>query len=237
MSPPLLQLTGIRKAFGDLPETRVEVLKGIDLTVEDGELVALVGPSGSGKSTLLNLLGLLDRATSGTLAIRGRDVATLSDGALTRLRGETLGFVFQFHHLLPALSVAENVMLPAAALEGRLHRGQRPRALELLDAMGLHDQADRPARLLSGGMQQRVAIARALMNAPALVFADEPTGNLDTATSDQVVAWIRDWNATHGTAFLIVTHDRSVARRCDRVLELVDGRLVGDGPPEAVLGP
>ena len=233
---PLLALRDLRKAYGGAPETRVEVLHGIDLEVHTGELVALIGPSGSGKSTLLNLLGLLDRATSGELYIRGQAVSGLSDAALTRLRGETLGFVFQFHHLLPALSVVENVMLPAAALEGRLHAGQRPRAVELLEAVGLAHVADRPARTLSGGMQQRVAIARALMNAPPLVFADEPTGNLDTATSDQVFEWIRTWNAEHGTAFVIVTHDPDIARRCPRVLQLVDGRLVADGPPEAVLG-
>ncbi len=227
---PLVRLEGVRKAFGT--EVVVEVLHGIDLTLERGELAALVGPSGSGKSTLLNLLGLLDRATSGTLAIDGRDVAELSDGALTRLRGETLGFVFQFHHLLPGLTVAENVMLPAAALQGGLHRRQRPRALELLARMGLEQVADQPARTLSGGMQQRVAIARALMNDPALVLADEPTGNLDTETSEQVMALLEARNRDAGTAFLIVTHDLRVARRCPRVLELVDGRLVRDGPPE-----
>ena len=234
--PVLLEMVGVRKAFGDDPELRVEVLHGIDLTVRAGELVALVGPSGSGKSTLLNLVGLLDRATSGQVRIRGQDVGRLSDGELTRLRGETLGFVFQFHHLLPGLTVAENVMLPAAALEGSLRRSQRPRAIELLHAMGLVDQEDRPARKLSGGMQQRVAIARALMNGPALVFADEPTGNLDTETSDQVFELIRRWNAEQGTTFVIVTHDVSLARRCRRVVRLVDGNIVGDGTPEEVLG-
>ncbi|MFT4627028.1 MAG: lipoprotein-releasing system ATP-binding protein, partial [Myxococcota bacterium] len=200
----LVELRDVRKSFGEGP-TKVEVLHGIDLTLEEGELVALVGPSGSGKSTLLNLLGLLDRATSGSLRIRGQEVGDLSDGELTRLRGETLGFVFQFHHLLPALTVAENVMLPAAALQGMLHPRQRPRAEALLDAVGLGGLGDRSARTLSGGMQQRVAIARALMNRPPLVFADEPTGNLDTATSDQVFDLLRSWNREHGTAFVIVT--------------------------------
>lgn len=230
----LLELVGIRKAFGE-GENRVEVLHGIDLRVEAGELVALVGPSGSGKSTLLNLLGLLDRATSGSQKLRGREVAGLSDAEITTLRARTLGFVFQFHHLLPGLSVVENVMLPAAAIDGRLHDGQRARALELLDHVGLADHARRPAGKLSGGMQQRVAIARALMNDPPLVFADEPTGNLDTASSDQVMELLIRWNTENGTAFVIVTHDPGVARRCRRVLRMVDGHLVADGAPEDVL--
>ncbi|MCA9572161.1 MAG: ABC transporter ATP-binding protein, partial [Myxococcales bacterium] len=184
----------------------------------------------------LNLVGLLDTPTSGVLAIRGRDVSHLDEAALTRLRAETLGFVFQFHHLLPGLSVAENVMLPAAALEGGLHPRQRRHALELLANVGLADQADRLAGRLSGGMQQRVAIARALMNRPPLVFADEPTGNLDTENSDAVMSLMLDWNREHGTTFVIVTHDPGIARRCGRVVRMVDGRLVADGPPSDVLG-
>lgn len=238
MTPPLVSLVDVRKSFGPpSPAPRTEVLHGITLTIEAGELVALIGPSGSGKSTLLNLLGLLDRPTEGTLRLRGTDVSTQTDAALTRLRAETLGFIFQFHHLLPGLPVIENVMLPAAALEGRLHSGQRQRAQWLLDQVGLSDQSNRPARALSGGMQQRVAIARALMNDPALVYADEPTGNLDTATSDRIIDLIADWNKAHGTAFLIVTHDPSVARRCSRVVRLVDGQVVADGPPDVVLPP
>lgn len=231
---PLVELRGVHKGFGE-GEARVEVLHGIDLVVRAGEMVALIGPSGSGKSTLLNLIGLLDRASAGTLQIRGQDVAELNDAALTLLRGETLGFVFQFHHLLPGLSVIENVMLPAASLAGRLHDGLRPRAEELLAHVGLAGQADRKARKLSGGMQQRVAVARALMNQPPLVFADEPTGNLDTESSDLVMELLLDWNERHGTTFLIVTHDVSVARRCRRVLRMVDGRLTADGPPDEVL--
>lgn len=230
--PPLVELRGVRKSFGDTPETRVEVLHGIDLVIQPGELIALVGPSGSGKSTLLNLLGLLDRATEGSLKIRGQEVGDLSDGALTRLRGETLGFVFQFHHLLPGLTVAENVMLPAAALSGRLSNADKPKAVALLEAMGLQGQEDRPARTLSGGMQQRVAIARALMNDPPLVFADEPTGNLDTETTDQVMELLRQRNVEQRTAFVIVTHDPSLARRCRRVIRLIDGNVVYDGPPD-----
>jgi len=231
---PLLELRGVRKSFGE-GEARVEVLHGIDVDVHEGEMVALIGPSGSGKSTLLNLLGLLDRASSGSLKIRGQEVGSLDDAALTRLRGETLGFVFQFHHLLTGLSVVENVMLPAASLEGALHARQRPRAEELLSYVGLEGQADRKARALSGGMQQRVAVARALMNQPALVFADEPTGNLDTESSDQVMRLLLDWNERYDTTFLIVTHDHGIARRCRRVLRMVDGNLVADGPPSEVV--
>lgn len=231
-APPLVELRDVHKGFGE-GEARVEVLHGIDLRVQRGEVVALVGPSGSGKSTLLNLMGLLDRPSSGTLCIDSQEVGSLSDAELTRLRGRTLGFVFQFHHLLPGLSVAENVMLPAASLDGRLHAGLRPRAEELLAHVGLEGQSRRKARELSGGMQQRVAIARALMNQPPLVFADEPTGNLDTESSDRVMELLLDWNERHGTTFLIVTHDPSIAQRCHRVLRMVDGHLVSDGPPEA----
>lgn len=232
---PLVRMTQIRRSFGDSPETMVEVLHGIDLTLERGELVALIGPSGSGKSTLLNIMGLLDRATSGSLTIRGRDVSGLNDAQITQLRAETLGFVFQFHHLLPGLTVGENVMLPAAALEGSLKASQAPRAQVLLEQVGLGDQAARLAGKLSGGMQQRVAIARALMNNPAIVYADEPTGNLDTESSDRVMELLKQWNAERQTTFVIVTHDPSIARRCRRVLKMVDGHLVGDGSPEEVL--
>ena len=230
---PLLALQEVTKSFGD--EVVVEVLHGIDLTIGRGELTALIGPSGSGKSTLLNLLGLLDRPTGGTLELLGRDVATLDDAALTGLRGEALGFIFQFHHLIPALTVLENVMMPAAAVAGGFDEAMKPKALALLEAMGLGDQGERWPRQLSGGMQQRVAVARALMNDPPLVLADEPTGNLDTASSDQVFALLTERNRELGTGFLIVTHDEELAGRCDRVLKLVDGRLVGDGPPAEVL--
>ena len=228
-----LTLEGVSKSFGEV--VVVEVLHDIDLQIGSGEFVALMGPSGSGKSTLLNLLGLLDRPTKGSLKLLGRDVASLADGALTALRGESLGFIFQFHHLIPALTVVENVMMPAAAVADGFAAEMRPKALSLLEAMGLGDRADSWPRELSGGMQQRVAVARALMNDPPLVLADEPTGNLDTQTSDRVFELLRQRNRDTDTAFLIVTHDPQLAARCDRVLKLVDGRLVGDGPPAEVL--
>jgi lipoprotein-releasing system ATP-binding protein len=228
-APALLELRGVRKSYGDGVST--EVLHGIDLVLEPGELVALVGPSGSGKSTLLNLIGLLDRPSEGRIAIDGQAAEQLDDRTRTRLRGEKLGFIFQAHHLLPGLSVIENVMLPSAASRGGFHPSLRRPAMELLGAMGLGQWTDAWPRQLSGGMQQRVAVARALMNDPRLVLADEPTGNLDTETSDQVFALLREQNAAHGTAFLIVTHDHELARRCSRVVELVDGAVVYEGEP------
>lgn len=226
---PLLALERIRKSFGD--GVTIEVLHGIDLSIQQGELVALIGPSGSGKSTLLNLIGLLDRPTEGRIAIDGKATEQLDDRALTELRGHKLGFIFQSHHLLPGLSVLENVMLPSAASRGGFSATMREPARALLEAMGLGDWADAWPRQLSGGMQQRVAVARALMNDPPLVLADEPTGNLDTETSDQVFALLRKRNLERETSFLIVTHNPALARRCDRVIELVDGAIVYEGPP------
>jgi len=228
-TPELLKLDGVHKSYGDGVTT--EILHGIDLSIGEGELVALVGPSGSGKSTLLNLIGLLDRPTQGRIAIEGRAVENLDDHALTALRGEKLGFIFQSHHLLPGLSVIENVMLPSAAARGGFQASMKAPARTLLDAMGLGDWAEAWPRQLSGGMQQRVAVARALMNDPPLVLADEPTGNLDTETSDQVFDVLRRQNAESSTAFLIVTHDWDLARRCEHMIELVDGAVVYEGPP------
>ena len=226
MAEPVLLLQGVFKSFGDKVVT--EVLKGVDLRIERGEFAALVGPSGSGKSTLLNILGLLDRPTKGTLAIAGEETTALDDAGLTRLRGRTLGFVFQFHHLLPGLTAIENVMMPMIAAEGRTAKAMVPRAHKLLERVGLGEKADARPSELSGGQQQRVAIARALALEPPLVLADEPTGNLDTQTSDQVVGVLREFNRALGVAFLLVTHDPRLAARCDRTIELVDGRVVSD---------
>ena len=224
---PLLVLAGIRKTYG-VGAVATEVLHGVDLTLRAGEFAALIGPSGSGKSTLLNILGLLDRPTSGTIRLAGRDAASLDDDERTRLRGEVLGFVFQFHHLLPAFTSLENVMMPALAAEGSENPRMRERAAALLEAIGLTPRRDALATDISGGQQQRVAIARALMRRPALVLADEPTGNLDTETGDQVFELLRRFNREEGTAFLVVTHDPRIASRCDRIVELVDGRIVSD---------
>jgi lipoprotein-releasing system ATP-binding protein len=226
MADDVLLLEGVHKSFGTKVVT--EVLKGVDLRIERGEFVALIGPSGSGKSTLLNILGLLDRPTAGRLVIAGEETTALDDAGLTRLRGRTLGFVFQFHHLLPGLSACENVMMPMIAARGRTADDMRPRAVQLLDRVGLQGRADALPSELSGGQQQRVAIARALALGPPLVLADEPTGNLDTKTSDQIFAVMREFNRELGVAFLIVTHDPRLAARCDRTIDLVDGRIVSD---------
>lgn len=231
----LVQIEGLHKVYNQGEPNEIEVLHGLDLRIRQGEFAALIGPSGSGKSTLLNVLGLLERGTSGRYTLAGEDVARLDDEGLTRLRRDTLGFVFQFHHLLPAFTAEENVSMPVRSRDGVVSRAQRERARELLAAVGLAHALERKPAQLSGGMQQRVAIARALMLEPPLVLADEPTGNLDTASSSEVFALMRDIHRRVGTTFLIVTHDPRLAARCDRVIELVDGRIDRDGSPEAGL--
>ncbi len=226
MPDPVLELEGVRKSYGE--EVRVEVLHGIDLRIERGELVALVGPSGSGKSTLLNLLGLLDRPTEGVIRILGQDVSKADDEVRTQVRARSLGFVFQFHHLVPALSAEENVRLPLAIARGRMSDADTERSLALLGDVGLRDRAKAFPSQLSGGQQQRVAIARALAHDPPLVLADEPTGNLDTETADGVFDLFRRFHRERGTAFIVVTHDPRIADRCDRVVSLVDGKILTD---------
>ena len=225
-SAPLIELNDICKTYNAGLPNEAEELHGVSLRIGRGEFAALIGPSGSGKSTLLNIIGLLERMTTGSYRIEGVEAAGLDDAALTLRRRSTLGFVFQFHHLLPAFSALENVTLPALMREGRITPAQRERARAVLAAVGLSDAMSKRPGELSGGMQQRVAIARALVLEPPLVLADEPTGNLDTASSDEVFALMRRMHAQLHTSFLIVTHDPRLAARCDRVLELVDGRLV-----------
>jgi len=227
MSVGVLSLTDVHKSYNVGTPVETEVLHGIDLELAAGEFVALIGPSGSGKSTLLNIIGLLERPTSGRVSIQGEDASTLDDRGLTRLRGRALGFVFQFHHLIPAFTAVENVMMPLVIERGRPDAEARERAMGLLDAVGLAAAAEKKPAQLSGGMQQRVAIARALAVRPPLVLADEPTGNLDTHTGDDVFALMRRFNEQHESAFLIVTHDPRLAARCDRKIELVDGTVVG----------
>ncbi|MEN9797582.1 MAG: hypothetical protein RL653_1278, partial [Pseudomonadota bacterium] len=179
-SAPVVKLVDVTRDYGDEVVTRV--LHGVSVKLERGEFTALIGPSGSGKSTLLNLVGLLDRPTSGRLELLGQDISALDDDALARLRGEALGFVFQFHHLLPEFTALENVAMPLLARRGWMDEDMRVRAAKLLEEVGLADRVHHKANALSGGQQQRVAIARALVGNPALVLADEPTGNLDPAT-------------------------------------------------------
>ena len=223
-----LRLDGVRKTYGVGTPVETEVLHGIDTVLERGEFAALIGPSGSGKSTLLNLIGLLDRPTGGRVYIEGQEAGTLEDADLTRLRGRSIGFVFQHHYLLPEFTALENVMMPILAARGRPDQEMRDSAAALLDRVGLTPWRDKKATDISGGQQQRVAIARSLAMKPALVLADEPTGNLDTKSADSVFDVLRDINETSRTTFLIVTHDPRLAQRCDRIIELVDGRIVSD---------
>lgn len=222
----ILRLEQVRKSYGIGTSVETEVLHGIDLGLSGGEFAALIGPSGSGKSTLLNTIGLLERPTSGRVAIQGIDIGTLDEAGLTELRGRTIGFVFQFHHLIPAFTAAENVMMPLLIERGTVRPEMKARARWLLDQVGLGGSVDKKPAELSGGQQQRVAIARALAMNPPLVLADEPTGNLDTRTANEVFELLRRFNAEHRVAFLIVTHDPRLAARCDRRIELVDGRVV-----------
>ena len=230
-APPALAVAGVVKEYGAAVKTRA--LDGVDLTVAPGELMALVGPSGSGKSTLLNIIGLLDRPTAGRVVLGGHDATNLDERALTKLRAHQLGFVFQFHHLLPAFTALENVMLPGWGDRGTPTQALRDAAEEMLRAVGLADRMHYRATNLSGGEQQRVAIARALVGRPPLVLADEPTGNLDTVSSSEVFALMRRFNRELGTSFVVVTHDTRIAAQCDRIVELVDGRIRSDRPVAA----
>ncbi len=229
MAEPTLEVRGLVKEYG-AADVATRVLHGVDLVLGRGEFTALMGPSGSGKSTLLNLVGLLDRPTAGRIRVDGQDTGALGDRALTRYRGRTLGFIFQFHHLLPEFDALENVMLPMMADRGRPDPSMVECAIHLLREVGLDRFARRRPSQLSGGQQQRVAIARALAMSPRLVLADEPTGNLDTRSADDVFALLRAFNRKAGVTFLVVTHDPRLADRCDRIVELVDGRIVADRP-------
>ncbi len=222
----LLSTRDLDKVYGT-GDTATHALKGVTFELAEGEFASIVGQSGSGKSTLLNMLGLLDTPTSGTVTYRGQDVGALGKPARAKLRNSLVGFVFQFHHLLPEFSVLENVLMPAL-IGGKPVPEATALAEETLALLGLEGLEDKGANQLSGGQKQRVAIARALMNRPALLLADEPTGNLDTTNTEQVYKLFRRVNAETGTAFLIVTHDRAVAQQTDRILEVLDGELVQD---------
>lgn len=225
----VLQLERLNKIFNVNTPLQNHVLHDISLQVQRGELVALVGTSGSGKSTLLNLMGLLDVASSGELRIQGHLVQGLSEQQRTQLRSESIGFVFQFHHLISAFSVLDNVLMPLMLRYGKPSAEQRAYAEHLLAEVGLAKFLHQSANRLSGGQQQRVAIARALVARPALVLADEPTGNLDTQTADEVFRLFERFNLEHQCAIVIVTHDPRLSARCPRTIRLRDGRIVYDG--------
>ena len=216
----MIEAKGIRKSFASL-----EVLKGIDFSCAKGEIVAIMGASGAGKSTLLQILGTLSTPDSGSLSIDGTDVLSLRGGELSAFRGRKIGFVFQFHHLLPEFTALENVMMPALTA-GQAEKTARKRAGELLDELGLAERAEHKPSQLSGGEQQRVAIARALINDPAVIFADEPTGNLDSVTKKEIQQLFLDLRASHGQSIVIVTHDPELASACDRCLNMKDGLFV-----------
>lgn len=214
----------IQKRYGT-----VEVLRGVDLTVQKGEVVSIAGPSGSGKSTLLHILGTLDKADTGTVSVNGTSVDTLSGNKLAAFRNQHIGFVFQFHHLLPEFSAVENVCIPGW-LAGKNKSDVKQEAARLLNMLGLSHRSDNKPNQLSGGEQQRVAVARALINKPAIIFADEPTGNLDTANARDLHQLFFDLRKEFGQTFLIVTHNEELARLSDRVLYMRDGKIVNDTP-------
>jgi putative ABC transport system ATP-binding protein len=224
---PLIALRDIVKVYS-LGEMKVEALRGVSLEIDQGEYVALMGPSGSGKSTLMNTLGCLDRPTSGSYLLEGEEVAKLSRDARARLRNRKIGFVFQNFNLLARTSALENVELPLLYSRDIGHRERRRRARQMLNRMGLSDRADHHPGQLSGGQQQRVAMARALVNEPAILMADEPTGNLDSRTSREVIDILRRLNEEDGITIILVTHDQDIARHAKRVLVLRDGRIVED---------
>ncbi|WP_374651847.1 ABC transporter ATP-binding protein [Dongia sp.] len=220
----VLQLKGIRQSFPQA-EGRLEVIRNADLTLRRGEMVALIGPSGSGKSTLLHITGMLEKAVAGEIVIAGKPMTAESDDAKTAVRRQTMGFVYQHHHLLPEFSALENVVIPQM-IAGKSRKAATPRAVELLTRVGLGKRLDHRPGKLSGGEQQRVAIARALANAPKILLADEPTGNLDHHTSEDVFGMLGHLVRDFGVAALIATHNLEIAQRMDRIITLRDGELV-----------
>lgn len=224
----VVRLQGVRKAFNVGTPIETEVLHGIDLTLHRGDFCAVMGPSGSGKSTLLNIIGLLDRPTSGLLQMAGEETTLLGDQALTRLRGHHIGFVFQYHHLISAFTALENVMMPLLGAAGFPNPEMRERAEALLESVGLTPWKNNMANNMSGGQQQRVSLARALAMNPALLLADEPTGNLDTKSADAVFALLRRINQEQGTTILLVTHNPELGERCDKTIQVVDGLIQTD---------
>jgi lipoprotein-releasing system ATP-binding protein len=223
MSEVLLEVRGLRKSFA-MGEGRIDVLRGIDLAIRRGEKLAILGSSGVGKSTLLHVLGALDHPTQGSVLFEGEELFARDSDALAEFRNTKLGFIFQFHHLLPEFNAAENVMLPGL-IRGLGFREMRRRAEHLLSEVGLEHRLTHPVGKLSGGERQRVAVARALVLEPALLLADEPTGNLDPKTGDQVLDLLLEMNRTHGTALVVVTHSPELANRLGRRVVLVDGYL------------
>ncbi|HUW66546.1 MAG TPA: ABC transporter ATP-binding protein [Candidatus Nanoarchaeia archaeon] len=221
----IIQIKNLTKIFGDGVE--IKALDGVDLNIEQGEFLAIVGPSGSGKSTLLNQIGILDTPTSGTILLDGVDVTKMSDKQRSVTRNKQLGFIFQYHHLLPDFNALENVMMPML-INGVKSSKARETARKMLDEVGLEDRMKHRPNQLSGGQNQRVAIARALVNKPSIVIGDEPTGNLDTKASENIYELLRRLNHEYNQTFILVTHDERMAAKTDRIIRLVDGRIAED---------
>lgn len=221
----IIEIRNLTRIYGDGAE--VKALDGVSLDIERGEFLAIIGPSGSGKSTLLNQIGILDTPTSGTILLDGVDITKASEKERSKLRNRKLGFIFQYHHLLPDFNAIENVMMPLL-INGVKRSKARKIAIRMLEEVGLDDRKDHRPNQLSGGQNQRVAIARALANSPGIVIGDEPTGNLDSKASDNIYELLRKLNREHEQTFILVTHDEQMAAKTDRVIRLVDGKVVED---------
>lgn len=219
----ILELKKVNKIYGK--EVKTQVLYDIDLVFEKGSFNSIIGQSGSGKSTILNIMGTLDKPTSGEVIVDGVDVNTMSNNQLSILRNKTIGFVFQFHYLLPEFTALENVLMPFEIKTGRITKEATKRAEEYLQLVGLEKYKHNLATKMSGGQQQRAAIARALMNNPKMILADEPTGNLDSDTTEKIYELLYDINKRLGTTFVIITHDRRIAEKTERIIEIKDGKI------------
>lgn len=222
----IVELKEITKIYGD--KVKTQVLHGLNLSIEKGSFNSIIGQSGSGKSTLLNILGTLDRPSGGEIIINGVNTKAMSSNQLAKLRNETLGFIFQFHFLLPEFTALENVLMPYRIMGKKIDDKVMERANELIDLVGLTKVKNNLATQMSGGQQQRTAIARSLMNNPSIILADEPTGNLDSDTTEQIYDLMRKINKKYNTTFIIITHDQHVAEKTDRIIEVKDGRIIMD---------
>ena len=220
----LINLEDVTKIYR-MGEVEVGALQGVSLEIEEGEMVAVIGPSGSGKSTLMNVVGCLDAPTSGRYELEGQDISSMSDSRLSEIRGRQIGFVFQTYNLLPRLTARANVELPLMYNSGS---DRRRRALEALEMVGLGDRANHKPTELSGGQQQRVGIARALVKEPSIMLADEPTGNLDSTSSEEIMTLLKDLNREQGLTLMVVTHEFDIAAETNRIISMLDGRVVGD---------
>lgn len=219
----IIELKKINKIYGN--EVKRQVLFDIDLQVKEGSFVSIIGQSGSGKSTLLNIIGTLDKSTNGEVYINNIKTDNMNKNELALLRNKTIGFIFQFHYLLPEFSAIENILIPYRILNKKANKESKKRALDLLELVGLKGYENYKINMMSGGMQQRVSIARALMNNPKIVLADEPTGNLDSESTELIYNLLRQINLLYKTTFIIITHDRKMAERADRIIEINDGKI------------